>query len=95
MSHCSVQGVSEAVSIPPQLNIFRREAKLWYLAQGLKSTLSVRWGQDTVRVIAAYDEAGYTIQYGDDVEAKLEAVAEEVHNELVMQRLGKEYLEEL
>jgi len=53
-------------------------------------------GGASVRVIAEYDGEGYDVQYvRDDVESKLQQVAEEIHNELVMQGLGKEYLEEL
>jgi hypothetical protein len=53
-------------------------------------------GGDAVRVIAEYDDEGYDVRYvRDDVEAKLQEVAEEIHDELVMQGMGKEYLEEL
>jgi hypothetical protein len=53
-------------------------------------------GDGSVRVIAEYDDEGYDVRYvRDDVEAKLQDVAEEIHDELVMQGMGKEYLEEL
>jgi hypothetical protein len=53
-------------------------------------------GGDSIRVIAEYDDEGYDVQYvRDDVESKLQLVADEIHNELVMQGMGKEYLEEL
>jgi len=53
-------------------------------------------GKDSVRVIAEYDDAGYDVQYvRDDVEAKMQTVAEEIHDELVIQGMGREYLEEL
>jgi hypothetical protein len=53
-------------------------------------------GDGSVRVIAEYDDSGYDVRYvRDDVEAKLQEVAGEIHDELVMQGMGKEYLEEL
>ena len=53
-------------------------------------------GKDSVRVIAEYDDAGYDVQYvRDDVEAKMQTVAEEIHDELVIQGMGREYLEQL
>ena len=53
-------------------------------------------GGDPVRVIAGYDDEGYDVQYvRDDVETKLRNVAEEIHDELVIQGMGREYLEEL
>ncbi|MFW5963502.1 MAG: hypothetical protein ACOCQM_01455 [Natronomonas sp.] len=52
--------------------------------------------KDSVRVIAEYDDAGYDVQYvRDDVEAKIQQVAEEIHDELVIQGMGREFLEEL
>lgn len=51
---------------------------------------------DDLRVIAGYDQEGYDIQFvREDVEAKLPAVAEEIHEELVIQGIGQDYLEDL
>jgi hypothetical protein len=53
-------------------------------------------GGDAVRVIAEYDDEGYDVQHlRSDVEARVQAVADEIHQDLVIQGMGKEYLEEL
>ncbi len=49
-----------------------------------------------LRVLATYDREGYDpIYVRGDVEPKVETVAEEIHDELVIQGMGREYLEQL
>lgn len=53
-------------------------------------------GGTSIRVIAEYDDKGYDVQYArDDVESKVQQVGEKIHDELVMQGMGKEYVEQL
>jgi hypothetical protein len=49
-----------------------------------------------LRVLATYDREGYDpIYVRGDVEPKVKTVAEEIHDELVIQGMGREYLEQL
>jgi hypothetical protein len=53
-------------------------------------------GGDAIRVIAEYDREGYEAQYvRDDVVAKIQEVGEEIHQDLVIQGMGTQYLEDL
>lgn len=51
---------------------------------------------DDLRVVAPYDETGYELLYiREDVEPKIETVAEDVHQELILSGLGKAHLENI
>lgn len=51
---------------------------------------------DSLRVVATYDAEGYDVHYvRDDVQPKIEETAEDIHYELVIQGVGREYLERL
>jgi len=53
-------------------------------------------GGDAVRVIAEYDREGYEVEYlRGDVESKIQEVAGDIHEELIIQGMGVEYLEKL
>jgi len=55
-----------------------------------------RASEGALRVAATYDREGYDVRYArDDVEPRIADVADEVHDELVIQGLGREYLESL
>lgn len=49
-----------------------------------------------LRVVASYTKGGYDVYYvREDVEPLLESAAEDVHEDLVLQRIGREHLESL
>jgi hypothetical protein len=51
---------------------------------------------DAVRVVATYDENGYSLVHcRDDVAARTQDRAPEVHEDLVLQGVGRERLEDL
>ena len=50
----------------------------------------------SLRVIAAYTDEGYEPLYvRDDVTPRLSEFADEIHDDLILQGLGREYLEDL
>lgn len=55
-----------------------------------------READDDLRVIAEYDKEGYDALFvREDVVPKLEGVAEKIHEDLIIQGMGREYLEQL
>jgi hypothetical protein len=51
---------------------------------------------DSLRVVATYDREGYEVRYvREDVEARLGTIADDVHQDLVLEGLSREHLEEL
>lgn len=51
---------------------------------------------DALRVVATYDRAGYDVRYiRDDVEGRLARVADDVHQDLVLEGLSRQHLEAL
>lgn len=51
---------------------------------------------DGLRVVADYDRDGYDVIYTrDGVEQRVQARADEVHRELVLQGIGREHLEDM
>jgi hypothetical protein len=51
---------------------------------------------DGLRTVATYDREGYDFLYlRDDVTARRDDKADDIHDELVLQGLGTEYLEDL
>lgn len=51
---------------------------------------------EALRVVAGYDDDGYDVFYlREDVEPKLAERADEIHGELVLQGIGRGYLEDL
>lgn len=51
---------------------------------------------DNLRAVAEYDADGYDVFYArDDVAARLPKVAEEIHEDLILQGIGRERLEDL
>jgi hypothetical protein len=51
---------------------------------------------DALRVVATYDTDGYDVVYcRDDVTGRMEDVAADIHDDLVLQGVGREHLESL
>lgn len=51
---------------------------------------------NSLRVVAEYDRNGYDVMYArGQVEERVRRHADEVHNELVLQGIGREHLEDL
>lgn len=51
---------------------------------------------DALRVVATYDRDGYDVVYcRDDVTGRMADVAPEIHDDLVLQGVGREHLESL
>jgi hypothetical protein len=51
---------------------------------------------DSLRVVATYDRKGYDVRYArEDVESRLGNIAEDVHQDLVLEGLSRVHLEEL
>lgn len=51
---------------------------------------------DALRVVATYDREGYEVRYArDDLQGRLESVADGVHQDLVLEGVGREHLESL
>lgn len=51
---------------------------------------------DSLRVVASYDRNGYDVRYvRADIEPRLDAHAEDVHRDLVLEGLSREHLENL
>lgn len=50
---------------------------------------------DALRAVAAYDRDGLDLLYGRDDVMEKETAIDRIHEELVLQELGREYLEEL
>lgn len=63
---------------------------------GLVSALRAEVGDD-LRVVAEYTDEGYDIHYvRDDIERRIEALdTDRIHQELILQGIGKEHLETL
>jgi len=51
---------------------------------------------DALRVVATYDTDGYDLAYcRDDVTGRMDDVASDIHDDLVLQGVGREHLESL
>lgn len=51
---------------------------------------------DALRVVATYDRAGYDVRYTrEDVQGRLDRVADDVHQDLVLEGLSRQHLEAL
>jgi hypothetical protein len=62
---------------------------------GLVETLREHAGE-SLRVVAEYDRDGYEIHYvREDVGARLEARADDIHRDLVLEGISREHLEDL
>ncbi|WP_435101232.1 hypothetical protein [Halarchaeum sp. P4] len=53
-------------------------------------------GRGAVRTIAEYDRDDYEVLYvREDVEPRIDAIADQVHEELIIQELGRAHLEQM